>query len=75
LHPGVPEINRDGQDLFRAYSWLKNYNQLPEPGGWANQTGKFIRAVEFCDLVVVKMNECRQERNKQLELKAKLLGK
>jgi len=61
--------------LFRAYAWLRNYGQLPGPGAWVNQTGIFIRAVDFCDLMISKMNDCRKKQNEENELKLKLLGK
>jgi len=45
------KLTEDGQYLWKAYIWLKNYNIMPGPGSWTEQTSKFIKTVEFCDNV------------------------
>lgn len=44
-------LTSDGRDLFHAYRMLKDYGVFPVPGGWLQQTHKFLRAVSICDQV------------------------
>jgi len=36
---------------FDLYVWLKNYNVLPHAGGLSSQPIRFIKVVEWCDMV------------------------
>jgi len=50
-------LTEPGTRLFSGYKWLKNYNLLPISKGLSKQTVKFVRMVEFCDIIVAKISK------------------
>lgn len=59
-------------EVFRAYKWLRKYNQFPFPGGWMEQSARFINTVEFIDLIESTWAAMIKKRNKATE---DLIGK
>jgi hypothetical protein len=54
-------VSNEGFSLFSAYKWLKNYNILPIEGGLQNQSAKFVRTVEYCDIIASKMQSIKEK--------------
>jgi hypothetical protein len=50
-------------EYFEAYSFLKNYNLLPDDGGISNQPSKFLKAIKVCD-VADSLYKKLEEENK-----------
>lgn len=48
---------------------------LPASGGWMDQTKTFLRMVEFCDDVHVKMSAVKKEARIELEQMIAMRGK
>lgn len=61
--------------MFRLYIWLKNYGLFPSPGGFLTQSAKFIRAVEWMDLVAQRWNAKINDENKAKETLLKNAGR
>jgi len=55
---------------FTQYVWLKNYNALPFAGGVLDQPTRFIKVVEWCDMVSSNWHKWQQA---QEETKRKML--
>ena len=70
-------LTEPGTALFNAYRWLKNYNILPISAGLSNQSAKFVKMVEFCDIVVARMSKMkdniREGEAKQAEMLSKMM--
>jgi hypothetical protein len=56
-------ITEEGESLFQAYQWLKNYGQMPAPGGFLQQSAAFVDAVAWCDTVHSAFARARERRN------------
>lgn len=71
-------VTEKGFSLFKAYKWCKNYNIFPISGGLINQSAKFVRAVEICDIIAVKYekikNGYKEMQAKQAEQFQRMLG-
>lgn len=62
-----PEITKAGKGLYKAYVWLKNHKVFPDAGAWLDQSAKFLKAVEWMDLVSSKYAKTRERHNKMAE--------
>lgn len=58
-------ITNHGMDLWNAYKWLKDYSMFPGPGGWLNQTSKFIHCVKWVDLINLKYEKYHKRGKEQ----------
>ncbi|MDP3790341.1 MAG: hypothetical protein Q8R48_08085 [Candidatus Omnitrophota bacterium] len=63
----VKEITLDISQYIRAYNFYKNGN-LPNAGGWLDQTAKFIDVVELID---GEMNAIMQKHMENMKRKGK----
>ncbi len=59
-------ITEEGEDLFTAYQWLKNYGLMPAPGGYLQQSSAFLDAVAWCDSVHSAFMRTRDRRNEEV---------
>jgi len=70
-------VTNAGIELFKAYSMLKNYNVWPVDGGLVEQSAKFLKCVEWCDLVNSRHEDIEkaihERQKKQADLSAKAL--
>ena len=72
-----PEENltKEGYGLFRAYTYLKNYNIWPNNGGLMRQSSKFIAAIDVIDGIKSKYDlfdaEEQRMKDKMNAMKAK----
>ncbi len=59
-------VGPEGESLFQAYKWLRNYGILPAPGGLQDQPAVFLDAVEWCDSVHSAFARARERRNAEV---------
>jgi hypothetical protein len=62
----VALIGPEGDALFQAYKWLRNYGTLLAPGGLQDQSAAFVDAVEWCDAVHSAYSRAVGKRNAEL---------
>lgn len=70
-------VSNDGFHLFSAYKWLKNYSIFPIADGLEKQSVKFVRAVEFMDIVnnatIKNKEESKTDKAREIENMASML--
>lgn len=74
----LPKVSYEAVKLFKAYIWLKNYNIMPDDGGWLDQSSFFVWMVEYCDLIHAswrgKIGEQNEINKKWVEQRKKNAG-
>lgn len=74
-HEFIPYHKRNrNYGIFNSYVWLKQYNMLPNEGGWIDQSAKFIKMVEWCDLVHNKWTAYNKARNEAIAKLSNQMG-
>lgn len=51
-------------NIFECYRIFKERDILPTNDGWIHQTSYFVNLVRFCDMIMQKMDELREEKRK-----------
>jgi hypothetical protein len=65
-------LTAHAQFYFKCYTVLKNYNKWPTEKSFLEQNSKFWKIVQYCDRVISKIKESKEESEKiKAELKAK----
>ena len=65
-------INEKARGLFKAYYFLKEYKVWPVNEGMINQNAKFIKTIEFVDMVKQRYNEIEQTEMEAKQRMARL---
>jgi len=67
-------VTKEGDTLIKAYKWLKNYSIFPVDGGLQNQSAKFARAVEYCDIVNSSYHKLKEDLKSETAMKIQAMN-
>jgi hypothetical protein len=57
----LSDVDNETHDLFTSFRWFKNHKILPVAGGLLDQAPLFVDVVDFCEHVIVLMDENKRK--------------
>jgi len=67
-------VTQDGAAFFKQYQYLKNYSIFPRAGGLMDQDAKFIRCVDYCDLINLRLEKIKEAKSNEIKKMARAIN-